>query len=361
MKIALFKIGQIIEFSINKKYNGINYEVLSCIEMLKGKTDLTIISVEEDLENNIRTYEWFKQHYKEFDKMIVINGAVNYFGGAKNNSLPEEVYLSMNLFEKDVIYLLYDPYLPLQNIVKTALSKPFNCQYSSLDLVVQNKIHYVTQIKNISKCNFLGQKSITYFPLEKYPLFMDNSKFEPANFKNCWCDLIYGGTIRSSRREKKLIEYYFDLPDNLKSLLFGNIKLSQFKTYNGTNFPIFEKGVDRLKLKEKLRISLSTVCIGDKKYSQLDDIAQRFYESILAGHIVFIDEEYDLTKRCFTDKYLKDFLYVKNKQELIEKLNIIKSNETMFYNIVKKQKEDIIDSFDKEKYQNSFIHLIESL
>lgn len=363
MKVALFKIGSIIKnFS---KLNGISYEIMSCIKMLQdGGADVTAISNSGNSDENftLRTYEWFKRHNNEFDKMIVINGAINYFGGVENTSYPEEVFYAMSHFKKEIIYLVYDPCLPLKDFSKMILAKEFNrVKYTAEDLQIPNRIHYITQAKNTAKCNFYNSKTTQYYPLEKYPLLMDNIDFKDINPDNCSYDLIYGGTLRAGKRENKIIQYYFGLPEDIRVQIFGNIKLKQFKKNGSLRLPDFDKAVDRISLTNKLQTSIATICIGDKVYANLDDVAQRFYESINACHVTFIDSEYDTKKLAYTDKYLQDFLYVKSQNELIEKLRKVKSDNSLFKDIVKAQYKDVISNFDRETYCKDFVNMINTI
>ena len=56
-----------------------------------------------------------------------------------------------------------------------------------------------------------------------------------------WLDLIYGGTFRSGHRQDKMIEYYFNYPDNFNIQMFGNIKPAHFSVKKTTDmrFPEF--------------------------------------------------------------------------------------------------------------------------
>ena len=65
-------------------------------------------------------------------------------------------------------------------------------------------------------------------------------KIQPVQNNNRPVDLIYGGSFRGGKREKKLIDYYF-LQNNLNVELYGTIRLDQFKE------PAFSADILKLK------------------------------------------------------------------------------------------------------------------
>ena len=158
-----------------------------------------------------------------------------------------------------------------------------------------------------------------------------------------------------------MIEFFFGLPEEFKVQMFGNIKLEQFKKQGDLRAPEFGKAVTHEKVREQLQKAKATVIIGDPKYIELDDIAERFYESIIYGQVTFIDEKYDRTNRAFKNPSLKQFLRVKNRADLVYKLKAIKNDKQLFEDIVKLQVEDLYSGFNKVTFCSDLVKLIGNL
>jgi hypothetical protein len=167
---------------------------------------------------------------------------------------------------------------------------------------------------------------------------MLESKLDFKTLEEREYDLLYGGTFRSGRRQDDMIKYYFGYDDGVT--MFGKIKEKDFsvKKVQDLKHPNYEKAVGYQDFNEKMSTSIATVIIGDKYYKETDDLAQRIYESILAGVVTFIDADYDKTKRVFTDPELQALLYVNNREEVKQRIDTIKQmTETQFKELLNKQ------------------------
>ena len=143
--------------------------------------------------------------------------------------------------------------------------------------------------------------------------------------------------------------------------MFGNIKLDQFSKQGDLRAPEFGKSVTHEKVRENIQKALATVIIGDPKYIELDDIAERFYESIIYGQITFVDEKYDRTNRAYNNPNLKQFLRVKNREDLVYKLRAIKNDKQLFNDILEEQVKDLYSNFNKISFCSDLVKLIGSL
>ena len=161
--------------------------------------------------------------------------------------------------------------------------------------------------------------------------------------------------------KESMIEFFFGLPEEIKVQMFGNIKLEQFTKQGNLRAPEFGKAVTHEKVRETIQKAKATVIIGDPKYIELDDIAERFYESIIYGQVTFVDEKYDKTNRAYNNPNLKKFLRVKNRTDLVYKLKAIKNDKQLFEDIVKLQVEDLYNNFDKNVFCSDLVKLIGSL
>ncbi len=365
MNLAIFKIGARI--NDNESMGNSSNEVLATIRLLEGggnKVTAFTRILKKDNPNpsfNIRNYEEFPDLRNEFDAVVIVNGAINFFGGQEDAD-QLWAYRVMSKYKGPIFYFLYDPYLGLKQCARSVVKRPWGHKYKESNITVpENKLHYITQCKSTNLINEQCQKTCTYFPLEKFPLLMEKEVYN-IDFDSCQYDLNYAGTFRGGRRKSSMLEYYFGLPSDIKVQMFGNLKLDQFKLSEDEyeTYPEFGKPVTHDKVKENIQLGKSTVIIGDKLYIKLNDIAQRFYESIIYGQVTFMDAHYDKENRMYKNPKLSKLLRVSNKQELIEKLRKIKDSKELFDKITEAQRKDILLDFDKSEYCLNLTKIMEN-
>lgn len=102
--------------------------------------------------------------------------------------------------------------------------------------------------------------------------------------------------------------------------------------------------------------AISTVIISDNQYKKTDMLTLRIYESIQAGVVTLIDSSFDVNRRIFNDSYLNEFCYVKDRKDVMEKIEYIKANK-MARKLVQAQREAV--AIDKTEYALGFRHVIE--
>jgi len=298
-----------------------------------------ILKNEEKILNKVKS--------KYYDFLIVINGHVNFFGGAED---PYQIlnYKIIQNFSKTVFYFLCDPNLLFKQIWPSIKKKDWASNWDEPDINIRKRdIVYVTQCKNVSEVTRLTQvgKSIIpawtsfYFPFQKFPLLT----FEKKEFNSYPIyDISYGGTFRSGKRQDDMIKFYFDYPDDITVHLFGNIKLSHFnkKKIVELNPPTFGNSVKYSEFSKEMLKSRFHILIGDDLYKKLDDVAQRAYESIQTGNILLIDSSYDFNKRIFSHPKLRSFSYVSNREDVIKRIRWIKKNPQQIEKIIDLQRRD---------------------
>ena len=362
MNIAVMKIGARIHE--NDKIGSSSNEALATIKMLQlGGANVIAFSkvLNSDKPTNyIKDYPFFFANIDMFDRLVIVNGNLNFFGGKCSDDGPE-IYKAINTFKKPIAYMFYDPYLGMKQCYKSVLSKDWGSKYTQEQLEIKpSSLHYITQCKDVNKISEIGQKSCTYYPIEKFPMIMEKEHWQ-VNFDKAEFDLNYAGTFRGGRREESMIEFYFGLPEDIRVQMFGNIKLDQFSKQGDLRAPDFGKAVTHEKVRENIQKALATVIIGDPKYIELDDIAERFYESIIYGQVTFVDEKYDRTNRAYNNLSLQKFLRVKNREDLVYKLRAIKNDKQLFYDVLSQQYKDLFDNFDKYQFCKGLVDLIGSL
>ena len=361
MKIAVIKLGARITIN-NKSSSGGTGETINCIKLLinAGHTVdayTNILKKDEfhDDFNIIHIFDNFKNiNSLNYDALIVLNGNANFFGG-KEDLLSIYNYKIINQFEGNIYYFLCDPNLMLKQIWKSVYSKSWGKKYSKDELyITRNDLRLVTQCRNTQDTLFLANKNeeffnmCTYYPFEKFPL-LTQPEYEISSVKSKEYDILYGGTFRSGKREKDMINFFFGYPEDIKVEMFGNIELKNFNEnlIKEKRIPFFNKPVAYNNFGNKMSTSISTIAIGDVIYKKLDDLAQRIYESIQYGNIVFIDKSYDINMRVFKDNKLKEFCYVSDKNDVINRINQIKTNPNLYEELVYLQRNDV--KFTKEE------------
>lgn len=367
MKVAVLKLGARIVFGSKVGSSGGSGEAASLIDMLtKGGVDVhcfTKILAKDENPSHVTLLDIndsFQQIVTpEYGALIVINGAVNFFGGQED---PSQIlnYRVINQFTGPVYYIYCDPNLPLKQIWSSIEKKPWASNWSKSDIEITKPIHVVSQSYNLVKNKELFEKqgytvaSIQQYDFQKFPMMFEQIE-EPLFGKTI--DISYGGTFRSGRREKKLIEFYFGYPTSINIEVFGKIKQTDFNEKKIANLrpPLFTGPVDYNKMITKMSSSKCHIAIGDNQYPDFEMISQRVYESIMAGCLVFIDVEFDKNKRIFGhNKYLSGFSYVKNRDEVVERFNSLSDEDIQ--KIVKLQ--HIVVDFNEKEYCENFVKLL---
>jgi len=369
LNIAVIKLGARITSGGTSGGSG---EALAIIDMMKHYSNVVaytkVLKKDEDIPN-IET-KCIVQNIdeidpKNYDKLVVINGNVNFFGGAEDMHQIYN-YKAMKQFYDaggDIVYILCDPNLVLKNIWKSVCKKEWGCNYKQEEIDISNiEVSYITQPKNMNIKSEIKIKKQIHYPLEKFPLIYDkefNTSFNKKEY-----NFLYGGTFRGGKREEDMIKFYFNQPN---TAFFGNIKLKNFNEkkvkklgFSLDDAPEFLPPVKYQEFTEFMSKAYATIIIGDKYYKEIDDLAQRIYESIQAGIITFIDEDYDRTKRVYDNELLRKLLYVKDGKNALEKLEKIKEKGSETYEkLIELQRKDT--SINKDQYMKDFVKLIKEI
>lgn len=364
MKLAVLKLGARLTYSDSNTSGGTG-EAINIIRMLitsgaevhaytkvlakdpKPPIGVTLL--------NIETTEFDSTNY---DALIVINGNVNFFGGAEDKSQILN-YKIINNFKGKVFYIYCDPNLQLKQIWSSVEKKPWGSKWKQSDIEITRKdIRVISQSKNLKMVNELFSKAgievsnYYHYEFEKFPMMWDSIESEPI------VDIMYGGTFRAGRRENSLAKFYFGYPDDILVEVFGKIKLEDFNSKNisGLKPPLFTGPVNYNDMLNKMTNSLSHIVIGDNHYPKIGMISQRTYESVQAGCITFIDSEFDTSQRVFgSNVELSKLLYVKSTDDVIKRIRDIKKLNYRS-EIIEAQKKAI--NFDAKYYCDGLIDLI---
>lgn len=372
MEVGVIKLGSRISFNANDTSGG-NGEARSIIKMLHGGgCGVHIFTKILKKDNLVPDYRWRNiaeatpMDLDVLDALIVLNGNVNFFGGAEDC---EQLlnYEIINNFTGPVFYIYCDPELTLKQVWPSVEKKPWAKNWSKDRLnIVRSDLIYVSQpydvdiiLEELGK-NEVVPASIHHFPFEKFPCLNEQLPFN----KNPEVDLSYGGTMRGGKRAKKMVKFYFGHPEDVSVEMFGKIDLDDFKKIKSLKLdptlraPTFTGPVRYDEMLPKMNRAMAHCVIGDPFYEQINDMAQRAYESIWSNVVTFIDTDLDKIRRVYgADKQLADFLYVSTREELSEKIQLLKKDPTARKEIVDAQIKAI--AFDAGDYCNDFVSLLE--
>ena len=331
MKIAL----------LNLSNNITNFSTVSSGETLYIKKMLKLLEHNVDVISKTNTENTIAfedvDDINIYDKLLVINGAINFFGG-KENPIIINNYKLMAQYNKPIYYLLTDLRLPFKQLWKDIERR--NWGYKKEDVWVDSKINVISQSHNLDMVRKLmpDVHQIFYYPLERYILlFPKQDESSSLLFKNV--DLIYGGSFRSGNRKDKMLEYFFDT--DYSTEMFGNIKEKQFKVEDKKP-PHFSGKVKMDEVINKNSEGYASLILGDKNYNN-NMLTLRVWEVLLSDSVILIDEDFDPEHLIMKN----DWYYVNNKQDVSQRLKDIKQNKEKY---LQYQKERINDLFDEEEY-----------
>jgi len=371
MKVAVIKLGSRIAWG-GRDTSGGNTETQYIIKLLdKGGLDIDIYTKTLPKDDNPDKYNFYQiiSEYdaindRGYDALVVLNGNVNFFGGAES---PEQIlnYWMINNFEGQVYYVMCDPSLQLKQIWGSMERKEWGKKYKQEDIeITRNDIIYISQPYNLPEVQKVIDKTgisiadIIHYPLEKFPCT------DPINVtcENPSKDLIYGGTMRGNRRIKKMIKFYYGYPDDIKVEMFGkmneeDLRKTAIKLEGGLTEPEFSKALSHHEYIAKSNDTLTHVVIGDEWYEG-NDMPQRCYQSIWASVVTLIDVELDPENRVFgTNGFCSKFNYVADREDVIKRIEALKKNPAMREKIIEEQFKAV--NFNEEEFCNNFTQILE--
>lgn len=337
MKIAMLNLSNnITDFSTVSSSETIQ------IAMVLRKSGFDVDVISKTNSDNTISFEKVKD-INEYDVLMVVNGSINFFGGQPNPIILNNFKL-MAKFNKRIYYLLTDLGMPFRQLEHDKLVE---WGTSNEEVKINSPILIVSQSQNIDMIKHMHRNEpqvdkIVYFPLERYFLF--NELFLRSGIITTrTCDLIYGGSFRAGRREKKMKKFLFDMED-LKVEFFGSAKEDQFeKDYQVA--PIFTGKVDNKDVVQKFSEGLATIIIGDPKYEG-SMITLRVWETFMSESVAFIDNDFDPEHNLM----INDFFYVNEKDDLIRKIKLLKQNPTIATDLKQFQFARVYNLFNKQEY-----------
>lgn len=377
MRVAVVKLGARISFN-SRDTSGGNGEARSIIKMLhRGGAEVHIFTKILDKDTLPSEYKWHDIEkdaetidHSPCEGLVVLNGNVNFFGGAEDRSQLLNYHI-INNFRGPVFYVYCDPALTLKQVWPSVEKKKWvsNWQRKNLEITRDDIIYFsqpadVKKVAKILEKIDIGVREIIHYPFEKFPCLNERLPLNTAPK----IDLSYGGTMRGGKRAEKMLKYYFG-HNAISVEMFGKIELEDFQKIpkiaskmngSGLSWPNFSGPVRYDEMLPKMNEAMAHVVIGDPLYEDINDMAQRAYESIWSSVITFIDADLDGWRRVYAaDRVLGDFLYVNDRHEVREKIQLLKADEPLRRQIVEDQVRAV--NFNADEYCGTFVQALREL
>ncbi len=376
MKIGVIKLGARIAAGVDASVTS-GEAVSICNALVRGGAEVHVFTKILSKDTLCESINWHDiledRDTAGLDALVVINGNVNFFGGAEDRAQILN-YTVMNNFDGPVVYVMCDPELPLlqiwDNVSKKQVDPKYGWEntYQEKDILVTKPIHVLCQPFNLEEMKKVWNKkkgtvplgTMFHFPMERFPLL--NTWLEGAAQPTV--DLLYGGTARGGRRIPNLYKWYWNLPTDIKVEIFGSISVDDFSKHpkighgalmnKGVRPPEFTGKVKYSDVLPKMNNALAHLVTGDPSYETLDLIPQRVAECIAAGNVVFVDANIDKSRRIYPKGTMAhDFLYVENQEQLVERLRSIKEDPLMRAQIIEDQR--VATNFNADMFCRSLV------
>lgn len=321
MKIALMKGGANITFSANNR-SAANADILYALRTINPREhECTIVThrtrntlIPKPLQfAEVQTLE----SLDDFDVVLIFNFSINFFGGAEDPNLMA-MYKLWSKTRTPLVYVQTDGQLPFRQVWDSIWKRDWSSNYTEEEVYVDPmNVHYLTQGRDLAKVgtslkkkpDMIFPRSINHFPWERTILAKHEKFFgqTPLEWTERPYDLIFGGATRNSHKRKLIEKYYND--SHLKNFLFGNLR--------GVNAPHakMQSAVSYQEFVRRMNQGKATVIIGDDHYND-NFFTLRMYESLLAGCMVFIDEQLDTQHKFYEGVPHADDLYVRNTKKI---------------------------------------------
>lgn len=368
-------VGYNTRLTLSSKHvrsTGIAYMREYILDVLhRDECDILSIPHDEDRDRlyykDIRDFESGKLDINYYDEIFIYNSQFNVYGGVfPVPSIP--TMLALIKFNGDLWYMLTDPSMPPTNVGLLVQQKFKYCDVPDHVKMIDHTLKKVTQQDiidftknvyertNIAFCGLDYKKYYSdynpekrvdarkirdtdwaYFGQHEYYTtreFLDLKLQSPDKEDNSY-DFVYCGNHRMSR-DKVLSSVA--LHKDIKCAIVG---YGEYITGENVDLYNYMPHVDMFNFINKK--AYSTIVMGDNWHNN-NIITPRFYESMLLNVVAFIWHTYDTERKFVKNKELKDFIYVSSSDEFHDKLQMIKSDKSLFNHLVELERNEVLSA-----------------
>lgn len=373
MKLAAIKIGARIAWG-NKDTSAGSGEAKSVINMLRlagCEVDIYTKVLPKDRNPNLYKFYNIEDEYvnintRGYEGLVVLNGNVNFFGGAESKDQILNYWL-INNYPGRVFYIYCDPALQLTQVWPAIKNKSWASNWNQSDIEIKRTdIIYISQPYTLDDVKVITDKSgiipekIIHYPMEQFPCLNPIVEMK----ENPTMDLSYGGTMRGGKRIKKMAKFYFNYSDDIKVEMFGKIDIDDIqKTADkmfspGAKAPVGGPPVNYVEFSQKMNDTLTHIVIGDPWYEGRD-MPQRCYESIYSNVVTFIDIELDPLKRVYgSNPVCSAFNYVTDQADAEKKIRALKEDPSKRKFILEQQFKAV--GFNPDAYCGGLVEILKA-
>lgn len=354
MKLAIMKLGANITFSSSNK-SAANADILYFLRQLDiSKHDIMLVTHHTRntiIPKRIRSIELWKEPliraFHGFDAIVVFNGSLNFFGGAKDPGILA-LYKVCAKSDLPIIWVYTDGQLIFKQLWPSIKKRDWAQDLKESDYhIPPDRVRYLSQFRDLVKVNNkLDEKPDYIYPSQviHYPLAItilakheQYIKFKTIPFEERDYDLVYGGATRNTHKRKRIEHYYND--PKYDTMVFGNLR--------GVSVP-HARIVPKCSYQDFIRyqsLGRATILIGDQFYNN-NNFSLRFYEAILADVIPFIDNQLDPEHLFYYNKnFDTSWLYITKTEHIhLERMND-------YYKDFQFVKRILLDQYNYEGYQ----------
>lgn len=339
------------------------------LNVLNAK-EVDFISKKSSKEMHIEYYKHiYNTDLNYYDELYIYNCGYNIIGGRFPSELVT-LFEKLNNYNGKLYYVIADPKFPnldAGKMIKGRLTSDNMLKVEHGYIKVNPEIFDIFSKKVFPKINVaftgvdyelyynkfnekllkLSDKSkehnkmcndISWFYLDLFGYYAINEKLD-MKLKNFDTDKVYDfvyfGNNRSSQRATLVKKLCND--DSIKKLFIGYDP----KYLNNYEFIKYVKHDELFNIIGSQ--CLTTVIVGDDLHNNNIKTA-RFYEGMLLDIVSFIYIDFDKDKKYIKNKKLKDFIYISSKEELVEKINLLKNDKNLYKEIVELERAEILNN-----------------
>lgn len=338
-------------------------ETIYIKEVLKQAENEVIIASNKNGEHTT-SFDDLEQ-ITNFDKVIVIPGALNFFGGVESPTIINN-YKLLAQWEKEIFVLQTDARLPFKQLWPSIEKRGWG--YKEEDVWVNSPIKVICQSRNIEEVKSQYNKNKNYidfneidfehFPIERYAAMNAYSFLINKELKNNVVpyenDFTYYGSFRGGNRAEKMVKYLTGyIAEKFKVHVFGTLKEKQLAKLTDGKLPTFGKKVPMNKTVEEISKSKATIILGEKFYNDAM-FTVRVWETMASNSCVLIDEDFDPKHLLFPNE---SWRYIENDYYLVKVLTDLTKNDDLLNHAVKTQQKRFLELNDFGKYVSDFNQL----